>query len=53
MQNKILKNYQASVEYRRFQIGCGFVEHDLFNTSTFIQIAYVYDFSYKFDTVLY
>ena len=45
MQNKNLKriiretcDFQAPVGYRRFQIGCIFVK-DLFNTTTFIQIA--------------
>ena len=28
---------QAPVGYRRFQIGCVFVEYDLFNTKTFLQ----------------
>ena len=27
----------AKLRYRRFQIGCAFVEYDLFNTATFIQ----------------
>ena len=39
--------------YRRFQIGCVFVEYDLFNTQLFYKIVYIYEFSYKFDTVLY
>jgi len=37
--------------YRRFQIGCVFVEYDLFNTTTFIQN--IYEILYKFDTVIY
>ena len=40
MQNKNIKT-QAPVGYRRFQIGCVFVEYDLFNTTTFIQLLYV------------
>ena len=31
------RDFQAPVRYRRFQIGCVFVENDLFNTTTFIQ----------------
>ena len=34
---------------RRFQIGFVFVEYNLFNTTK----LYIYEFSYKFDTVLY
>ena len=38
MQNKKkLIDSQALVGYRRFQIGCVFVEYDLFNTTTFRQ----------------
>ena len=39
--------------FRRFQIGCVFAEYDLFNTKTFIKKLHIYEFSYKFDTVLY
>ena len=35
--NNIIKNSQAPVRYRRFQIGCIIVEYGLFNTTTFIQ----------------
>ena len=31
------RDSQVSVGYRRFQIGCVFIEYDLFNTTTFIQ----------------
>ena len=53
MQNKNLKNYyrskpQAPVGgYRRFQIGCVFVEYDLFNTTTFIQNCQYMNFHIK------
>ena len=35
--------------YRRFQIGCVFVEYDLLNSTTFKQNCNV-EFSYKFDS---
>ena len=38
--------------YSHFQIGCVFAEYDLFKPTTFIQL-YTYEFSHKFDTVLY
>ena len=33
--------------YRRFQIGCVFVEYDLFNTTTFIQKFIYMQFGFK------
>ena len=46
-----LQDSQALVGYRRFQIDCVIVEYDLFNTTTFTKL-HIYEFSYKFDTVL-
>ena len=40
---------QASLGYRRFQIGCLIVEYGLFNTTK----SDIYTFWYNFDTVLY
>ena len=56
MQNKkIIKGanlrFSGSCGHRRFQIGCVFVEYDLFYTTTFIKNC-INEFSYK-DTVLY
>ena len=39
--------------YRHFQVGCVFVEYDQFNNSDFYKKLHIYEFSYKFDTVLY
>ena len=42
--------------YRRFQIGCVFIEYDLFNTTTFIQNCIYINFSrqeHQIDVYMY
>jgi len=47
-----LTNNKVSLGYLRIQIGCIFAEYDLLKPTFFIYI-YIYEFSYKFDKVLY
>ena len=47
--NSYIYDFVYFVGYTRFQIGCVFVEYDLFKPTTFIQNC-IYEFSDNFDT---
>ena len=46
---KQTRDSQAPVGYRRFQIGCVFVEYDLFNTKTFLQNCTYMNFRFRIN----